>query len=65
MTVSRTSVHSVTLLCGPAVNKAASPFDLTAIFIQLLSEHHVQVIHKTVDGKNKGFKCKIYIENKF
>jgi len=43
-----------------AVNNAVSPCDLSIIFVQLLFEHTVQVIHTTVDGKIKGFKHKIY-----
>jgi len=34
--------------------------DLNIILVQLLLENHAQVIHTTVDGKTKGFKCKIY-----
>jgi hypothetical protein len=60
MTVSRTAVHSVTSCCWPAVNKAVSPCELSIILVQLLLEHPVQVIHTTVDGETKRFKCKIY-----
>jgi len=61
MTTPRTAVHSVTFCCLPTVNKAVSPCDLSIIFIQLLSEHPVQVIHTTVDSKTIGLKSKIYI----
>ena len=50
---------TVTVCWWPAVYKAVSPCDI--IFIQLLLEHPVQVIHTTVDGKTKDFKCKTYI----
>jgi len=43
-----------------AVNNAVSPCDLSIIFVQLLIEHPVRVIHTTVDGKTKRFKSKIY-----
>jgi len=42
---------TVTVCCWQTVNKAVSPCDLSIIFVQLLLEHPVQVIHKTVDGK--------------
>ena len=35
--------------------------DPIIILVQLLFEHPVQVIHTTVDGKTRGFMCKIYI----
>jgi hypothetical protein len=50
----------VTLCWWPAVNKALFPCDLSIIFIQLLLEHPVQVIHATVDGKTKDIQYKIY-----
>jgi uncharacterized protein YvpB len=31
--------------------------DLSVVFIQLLKEHPVQVIHTNVDDKTKTFKC--------
>ena len=55
-----TAVHSVTFCWWTAVNRAVSQCDLSIILVQLLLEHHVQVIHTTVDGKTKGFKCKLY-----
>ena len=42
---------TVTVCWWPAVYKAVSPCDI--IFIQLLLEHPVQVIHTTVHGKNQ------------
>ena len=50
---------TVTFCWWPAVNKAVSPCCLNTVFIKLLLEHPVQLIHKTVDGKTKGFKRKI------
>jgi hypothetical protein len=49
---------TVTFCCQPAVNKAVSPCDLSIIFIQLLLENRVQVIHTTVDNKKQRLNLK-------
>jgi hypothetical protein len=58
MTVPRNVVHYVTYCWWPAVNKAVSPCDLSTIFVQLLSEHPVQVIHKLLMAKSKASNIK-------
>jgi len=58
MTVSRTAVGSVTFYWWLAVNKAVSPCDLSIVFVQLLLEHHIQVIHTSVDEKSKASNIK-------
>ena len=50
---------NVTFCWWKAVNKSTSLCDLSIIFVLLPLEHPVQVNHKTVDGKTKGFERKI------
>jgi len=49
-------LHSVTFCWWPAVNKAVYPCDLSRVFVNLLSEYHVQIIDTNFNDKMKVFK---------